>query len=92
MIFKRSLHFTPAYHLTEAAEAAAARGSGEKAGRASQAPIKVITYYNRSHTRIELQAAAARGLDCCWELCGRVVALCSLGIVRYHIRSTSTWT
>ena len=69
VIFKRSLHFMPACHLTEAAEgaeAAAVRGSRVEAGRASQAPIKVITYYNSSHTRKELQAAAARGLDCCW--------------------------
>ena len=27
---------------------------------------KKISYYNSSHTRIQLQAAAARGLDCCW--------------------------
>ena len=52
--------------LAEAAEAAAARDSGVEAGTASQAPIKVITYFNSSHTRIEFQAAAARGLDCCW--------------------------
>ena len=68
MVFKRSLNFTPACHLTltEAAVAAAARGSGVSAGRASQAPIKAISYYNSSHTPRELQAAAARGLDCCW--------------------------
>ena len=53
--------------MTEAAVAAAARGSGVEAGRASQAPIKAISYYNSGHTRIEFQAAAAAGgLDCCW--------------------------
>ena len=31
-------------------------------------PIKAITYYNSSHTRVELQAAAARGLDRCWAV------------------------
>ena len=30
------------------------------------APIKTISYYKSSHTRIELQAAAAREPDCCW--------------------------
>ena len=40
------------------------------------APIKAITYYNSSHTRIELQAAAARGLDCCWAAASRRGALC----------------
>ena len=60
MIFKRSLHFTPACHLTEAAEAAvagaavaAARGSGVKAGRASQASAVLsalsAVYYLRSY-------------------------------------------
>ena len=29
------------------------------------APIKAISYYNSSHTLIELPAAAAGGLDCC---------------------------
>ena len=40
------------------------RGGGVWSGRASQAPIKAISY--SGHTRIELQAAAVRGLGCCW--------------------------
>ena len=41
------------------------------------APIKAITYYNSSHTRTELQAAAdARGLDCCWAAGSYRGALC----------------
>ena len=34
-----------------------------------------ISYYNSSHTRIELQAAA-RGLDCCWAAGSDRGALC----------------
>ena len=41
-----------------------------------QAPIKAINYHNSSHTRIELQAAAARGLDCCWAAGSERGALC----------------
>ena len=45
--------------------AAAQQKYGVWWGDKGHAPIKAITYYNGSHTRIELQAAA-RGLDCCW--------------------------
>ena len=65
VVSKRSLHLAPACHLTEAAEAAAVIGRAVEARRASQAPITVITYYNSSHTRVVLHAAAG-GLDCCW--------------------------
>ena len=40
-------------------------------------PIKAISYYNSSHTRIELQAAAARGMDCCWAAGSCSVVLCA---------------
>ena len=38
---------------------------------------RITYYYNYRHTGIELQATAARGLDCCcWG--GRIVAWCSV--------------
>ena len=59
--------------LTEAAAAAAApRGGDVWSGKASQAPIKAISY--SSHTRIELRAAAARR----WAAAGRVACGCAL--------------
>ena len=41
--------------------------------RASQAPIKAMSH--NSHRRIELQAAAARGLECCWTCAVSCVAV-----------------
>ena len=46
-----TLHRHVTWHLTGAAVAAAARGSGVYAGRASQTLFKTISYYNSSHTR-----------------------------------------
>ena len=53
---------------------------------------KISYYYNSSHTRIQLQAAAARGLDCCW-VAG--LAWCSVqkeGKKRPRVPSTSRKT
>ena len=76
MIFKRSLQFTPGWHL--ALDRSSSSSSSESSGvrRVAQAPIKAISYYNSSHTPRELQAAAARALDCCWAA-DRSAVLCA---------------
>ena len=53
------------------------------------APIKAINYYNSSHTPRELQAAAARGLDCCWAAGSKCGALCNNREMRQRVPSTS---
>ena len=46
--------------------AAAQRKNGAWWGDKWRAPIKESAFYNSSRTRIELQAADARGLGRCW--------------------------
>ena len=66
------------------------RGSGER--RVAPAPIKAISYYNSSHTPRKLQAAAARGLDCCWAARSKCGALCKNREIRRRVPSTSRKT
>ena len=50
--------------------------------------MKAISYYNSSHTRRELQAAAAMGLDCCWAAGSWRGALCNnREMYVYHLRA-----
>ena len=91
MIFKRSLHFTPACHLT-LDRSSSSNSSSSGVRRVAQAPIKAISYYNSSHTPRELQAAAARGLDCCWAARSKRGALCKTREMRPRVPSTSIKT
>ena len=66
------------------------RSSGVR--RVAPAPIKAISYYSSSHTPRELQAAAARGLDCFWEAGSKCGALCKNREMRRRVPSTSRKT
>ena len=92
MIFKRSLQFTPACHLTLDRSSSSSSSSSSGVRRVAQAPIKAISYYNSSHTRRDLQATAARGPDCCWAAGSKRGALCKNREMRLRVPSTSRKT
>ena len=91
MIFKRSVHFTPARHLTEAAAAAAkVAHTGRRVNR-RRLRSNIIACYNSSHTCTEWQGAAARGLDSFWAAGSQRGACAKNGKVRAPPPSGKNW-